>query len=127
MGKTYKDLKKQGQHVFDGPKVKQRKRFAPATKTEKPKMGKGSYNRGNPIDEDEQLPDPPSEIFVDEKNLKKKKGKKTVEHMKESTNLSKFIEAIMTSNHAEAHKQLKDAVNSKIQQRIAREIEKPLF
>lgn len=127
MGKTYKDLKKQGQHVFDGPKVKQRKRFAPATKTEKPKMGKGSYNRGNPIDEDEQLPDPPSEIFVDEKNLKKKKGKKTVEHMKESTNLSKFIEAIMTSNHAEAHKQLKDAVNSKIQQRIAQEIEKPLF
>jgi len=101
MGKTYKNLKKQGQHVFDGPKVKQRKRFAPPTKTEKPKTGKGSYNRGNPIDQDED--------------------------MKESTNFHKFIEAIMTSNHAEAHKQLKDAINSKIQERIAQEIEKPLF
>lgn len=53
-----------------------------------------------------------------------KKGDKIV---KESHNLAKFIEAIMTSNHAEAHKQLKDAINSKIQERIAQEIEKPLF
>jgi hypothetical protein len=47
--------------------------------------------------------------------------------VKESTDLSKFIEAIMTNDHAQAHKQLKDAVNFKIQQRIAQEIDNPLF
>jgi hypothetical protein len=58
----------------------------------------------------------------------KKKGGKTVNNcVKESTDLSKFIEAIMTSNHAQAHKQLKNAINSKIQKRIAREIDNPLF
>ena len=63
-----------------------------------------------------------------EKKGTKKKGGKTVNNcVKESTNLHKFIEAIMTSNHAQAHKQLKDAINSKIQKRIAQEIEKPLF
>jgi hypothetical protein len=178
MGKTYKDLKKQGKHVFDGPEVKQRKNFAPATKTEKPKKGKGSYNRGNAFDEDEESGDdkrtkrikqaesmgykklpqhdavwthkgmkiygvnnlPP---LKDEKNDEdeekacwkgyekkgtKKKGGKTVNNcVKESTDLSKFIEAIMTNDHAQAHKQLKDAVNFKIQQRIAQEIDNPLF
>jgi hypothetical protein len=186
MGKTYKDLKKQGKHVFDGPEVKQRKHFAPGTKTEKPKKGKGSYNRGNAFeDEDEQdLGEvPPNPNYKKEEKLgsvplgggyvkpkpkkkslgkriadkffnrsvsggkkpydedeqtacwdgykkkgTKKKGSKTVNNcVKESTNLSKFIEAIMTSNHAQAHKQLKDAINSKIQERIAQEIEKPLF
>ena len=58
----------------------------------------------------------------------KKKGGKNVNNcVEESTNLHKFIEAIMTSNHAQAHKQLKNAINSKIQKRIAQEIDKPLF
>jgi hypothetical protein len=124
MGKTYKDLKKQGKHVFDGPEVKQRKHFAPGTKTDKPKKGKGSFERNKGVDEDEQT------TCWDgyKKKGTKKKGSKTVNNcVKESTNLSKFIEAIMTSNHAQAHKQLKDAINSKIQERIAQEIEKPLF
>jgi hypothetical protein len=174
MGKTYKDLKKQGKHVFDGPEVKQRKHFAPGTKTDKPKKGKGSYDRGNAFDEDEEsysgqykkgetseakkkaldnirknkknktdikdfedFTKSKKEGEEDEqtacwdgykKKGTKKKGSKTVNNcVKESTNLSKFIEAIMTSNHAQAHKQLKDAINSKIQERIAQEIEKPLF
>jgi hypothetical protein len=209
MGKTYKDLKKQGKHVFDGPNVKQRKHFAPGTKTEKPKKGKGSYDRGNAFDEDEQgytvktvirrskknpsmfvavaggkivgkgnnkkqlmsivsgtipklfrggmpqfidksdpdyqhfsksISDDPYDPGFDEDEEKKacwkgykkkgtkKKGGKTVNNcVKESTNLHKFIEAIMTDNHAEAHKHLKQAINSKIQNRIAQEIEKPLF
>ena len=42
-----------GKATFKGPEVKERKRFAPATKVEKPKKGKGSYNRRN-RDEDEQ-------------------------------------------------------------------------
>lgn len=63
-----------------------------------------------------------------EKKGTKKKGGKTVNNcVKESTDLSKFIEAIMTGNHAQAHKQLKQAVNSKIQKRIAQEIDNPLF
>jgi hypothetical protein len=240
MGKTYKDLKKQGKHVFDGPNVKKRKHFAPATKTEKPKKGKGSYDRGNAFDEDEQgytvktvirrskknpsmfvavaggkivgkgnnkkqlmsivsgtipklfrggmpqfidksdpdyqhfsksISDDPYDPGFEEdeesypgqykkgetseakkrdldairKNRKNKPKSKLgdlkeledtdktplkdrIENaLKESTNLSKFIEAIMTSNHAEAHKQLKQAVNSKIQNRIAQEINNPLF
>jgi hypothetical protein len=125
MGKTYKDLKKQGKHVFDGPKVKQRKHFAPATKTERPKKGKGSYDRGEAFDEDEEKKDCWDGY---EKKGTKKKGGKTVNNcVKESTNLSKFIEAIMTNNHAEAHKHLKQAVNDKIQNRIAQEIDNPLF
>lgn len=40
-----KQIKKTGSATFDGPKVKDRKKFAPATKVEKPKKGKGSYNR----------------------------------------------------------------------------------
>ena len=125
MGKTYKDLKKNGKDVFDGPKVKQRKHFAPGTKAEKPKKGKGSYDRSNAFDEDEQEKDCWKGY---EKKGTKKKGGKTVNNcVKESTTLSKFIEAIMTNDHAEAHKHLKDAVNSKIQKRIAQEIDNPLF
>ena len=63
----------------------------------------------------------------EKQGTKEKDGKNVNNCVKESTNLHKFIEAIMTSNHAEAHKQLKDAINSKIQERIAQEIEKPLF
>jgi len=161
MGKTYKDLKKQGKHVFDGPEVKQRKHFAPATKTEKPKKGKGSYNRGNAFEDEQDLGEvPPNPNYKKEEKLgsvplgggyvkpkpkKKSLGKRIADKFvnrsvsggkkphnenalrRESTNLSKFIEAIMTSNHDQAHKQLKDAINSKIQERIAQEIEKPLF
>jgi hypothetical protein len=40
MGKTYKDLKKQGKHVFDGPNVKQRKHFAPEPKRKSQKKAR---------------------------------------------------------------------------------------
>ena len=86
-----------GKTVFDGPKVKDRKRSAPATKVENPKKGKGSYNRKKP------------------------------EELNESASIIKFIEAIMTEDHAKAHKYLKDTINRKIQEKISQEIEKPLF
>lgn len=158
MSKTYKDLKKQGKHVFDEPTVKQRKHFAPATKTEKPKKGKGSYDRGNAFDEDEESysgqykkgetseakkrdldanrknrkNNPKSKLGdlkeIEDEDTNKIPLKDRIDNaLKESTNLHKFIEAIMTDNHAEAHKHLKQAINSKIQNRIAQEIEKPLF
>lgn len=96
-----------GKAIFDGPEVKQRKHFAPATKPYKPKKGKGSYDRkNNYADESEEI------------------GNKMV---KESNSIIKFIEALITNNHADAHKHLKDVVNVKIQAKIEQEIEKPLF
>lgn len=55
----------------------------------------------------------------------RKKEKKV--DLQESASIIKFIEAIMTKDHAKAHAYLKDTVNQKIQQRISQEIEKPLF
>lgn len=45
MGKISKEVKEKGKATFKGPKAKQRKKFAPSTKVEKPKKGKGSYSR----------------------------------------------------------------------------------
>lgn len=88
--------------------------------TEPEKMG---YKKYNSFEEDEQ-----SCWKGYKKQGTKKKGGKTVNNcVKESTNLCKFIEAIMINNHAEAHKHLKQAINSKIQNRIEREIDNPLF
>lgn len=98
MGKTFKDMKQDGKVTLDGPKVKDRKPFAPGTQKHKAKKGKGSYDRK-----------PPEEIVG------------------ESASIVKFIEAIMTEDHAKAHKYLKDTINKKIQEKISQEIEKPLF
>jgi hypothetical protein len=40
-----KQMKKTGKATIKGPNVKERKKFAPATKVESPKKGKGSYDR----------------------------------------------------------------------------------
>jgi hypothetical protein len=53
--------------------------------------------------------------------------KKLKETLGESASIIKFIEAIMTEDHAKAHKYLKDTINRKIQEKISQEIEKPLF
>lgn len=123
---VYKQMKKNnGKMTFSVPEAKPRRHFAPGTKTEKPAKGKGSYDRKNAFDEDEEK----KACWKGyEKKGTKKKGDKTVNNcVKESVSISKFIEAIMTKNHAQAHKQLKSAVNGKIQKRIAQEIDKPLF
>jgi hypothetical protein len=128
-----KELKKNGKVTFDGPEVKQRKHFAPATKTDKPKKGKGSYNRKKAPEEAEQLPDPPSEIHVPEELFKKKKAKKVKNEVKnkveikEETNISTMIDNIMQKNYADAYKYLKDTISLKIQERISKEIDTPLF
>ena len=55
MGKKIsKDIKDTGKVVFDGPSVKKRKNFAPATKKETPKKGKGSYDR-KVVDESQHI------------------------------------------------------------------------
>jgi len=40
-----KQMQKSGKITMTGPKVKERKKFAPPTKVEKPKKGRGSYER----------------------------------------------------------------------------------
>lgn len=40
-----KKMKKDGKITVKGPEVKERKKFAPASQTHKPKKGKGSYDR----------------------------------------------------------------------------------
>jgi hypothetical protein len=91
-----KKMKKDGKATLEGPKVKERKHFAPPTKKHKDDM---KYDR--------------------------KEGKKV--DLQESASIIKFIEAIMTKDHAEAHAYLKNTINQKIQQQISKEIEKPLF
>ena len=161
-----KQMKKGGgKAAFEGPNVKDRKHFAPATQTHKAKKGKGSYDRKKSFDEDEedestneakkckdearcevygepmkkkrewvnkQLLDDEDEEKACWKGYKKKgmkkKGDKTVNNcVKESNSILNFLEAIMTNDHAEAHKSLKDAINKKLQLRIAAEIDNPLF
>lgn len=127
MGKTYKDLKKQGKEVINLPKKKERKHFAPPTKTEKSKKGKGSYDRKNDdaFDEDEEK----KACWKGyKKQGTKKKGGKTVNNcVKESTLISNFLEAIIEDNHKDAHQHLKGIINDKIANRISQEIENPLF
>lgn len=93
-----KQLKSKGKAEFKGPDVKKREKFAPATKTEKPKKGAGSYDR------------------KDEKNP-----------IKENSDIIKFIECIISKNYASANKYLNNAVELKIQEKIESELTTPLF
>lgn len=152
MGKITKNMKKDGKITFDGPKVKDRIPFAPATQRHKAEKGKGGYVRKKKVDEDEQSIEQSRKYKKGETSEIKKahldalrernKGKKLpppektelrklkpsdFEGLGESTSIIKFIEAIMTEDHANAHEYLKSTINQKIQQRISQEIEKPLF
>ena len=147
MGKTFKDMKQDGKVTLDGPKVKDRKPFAPGTQKHKAEKGKGSYNRKprKPREEDAEFKKgETSEVKkADLKRMREEnKGKKLpppqkmemkgglqkkLKKLKESASIVKFIEAIMTEDHAKAHKYLKDTINKKIQEKISQEIEKPLF
>lgn len=115
-----------GKVAFEGPKVKERKRFAPATKVEKPKKGKGSFARKKAEDEDEEK----SCWKGYQKKGMKKKGDKTVPNcveVKEQTSIASMIDSIMQKNYAQANKYLKDTINNKISNRIEKEIDTPLF
>jgi hypothetical protein len=102
MSKKFRDLKKNGKVTIKAPKVKERKKFAPATKVEKPKKGKGSYAR-------------------------KKNGEMDDAKLTESSEIFKFVECILGENHADAQKHLSNIIDNKLQQLISKEIEKPLF
>ena len=126
---VYKKMKQGGgKATFKGPEVKERKRFAPATKVESPKKGRGSYNRKEKShEEDEQK----SCWKGYKKEGMKKKGDRTVPNcVKENTekrNIINFIDSILVKNYAAANKYIKQAVESKLQSKIENELSTPLF
>lgn len=86
-----------GKAVFDGPKVKERKKSAPASQTHKKKKGKGSYMRA-----------------------KKQK-------IEENNKISDFVDAIIEKRYNDADKYLKDVVEYKLQVKIAELHNTPMF
>ena len=120
-----KQIKKTGKAVIKGPQVKERKKFAPATKIEKSKK---SYDRKKEtFDEDEEKA---CWKGYKKKGTKMKGDKKVNNCVKENTetsNISKFVEAILTKNYARANKHLKQAVETKLAKRIQSELNTPLF
>lgn len=86
-----------GKAVFDGPKVKDRKKSAPPAQVHKKKKGAGSYTR----------------------------NKK--EQIEENNKISLFIDAILEKRYNDADKYLKGVVEDKLQRRIQEELATPLF
>lgn len=91
--KNTKELKTKGKITIKAPKVKDRKKFAPATKVDKSK-----------------------------KDYDRKK-----ETFDESTNIAELVDAVITKNYAKANLHLKQAVESKISEKIQQELNTPLF
>ena len=135
MGKSvYKQVKEDGKASLPESKVKQRKNFAPKTKPFKSKgsgKGKDPAKRNKKVsEEDEQefgeVPlkrDPKPKNKIQQMDNQLKKGKA----IKENSNISKFIECILSKNYSEADKYIKQAVESKLQSKIEKELTKPLF
>lgn len=123
--KISKQLKKNGKATFDGPKVKDRKKFAPKTKVESPKKGKGAKKPKNEtFEEDEEK----SCWKGYKKEGTKMKGDKKVNNcIKENTIIADFVEAIFEKRYADAHKFMNDVIALKIQNKIAQELNTPLF
>ena len=92
-----KQMREKGKVSFDGPEVKERKHFAPPTKTENPKKGKGSYNR------------------------------KKLQNFGESAEIAAFIDCVIENENSKAFDHLKKAVEIKLSNLIEKEMDKPLF
>jgi hypothetical protein len=93
-----KKIKKTGKAEFTVKKPKDRKKTAPPTQVQKSKKGKGSYSR----------------------------KKKDDETLTESTILN-FIDCILEKKYDDASKYLTSILNSKLQARIEKELDTPLF
>ena len=114
-------FKSKGKAEFKGPVVKDRKKFAPATKTESPKKGAGSYNRRNMKDEDEEsysakkakkgkdigkpgknfkkIEDKAEKEYGSKKDGEKVAGAVLSKLRKESMDISKFVECIILNDY----------------------------
>lgn len=153
--KISQEIKKNGKVSFDAPKVKGRKAFAPATKREKAKKGKGSYTRSKVSEEDEELGEVPlkktshkdddlgevplkPDHWGKSKPKKKSLGKRIADKfvnrktsggkpIKENAMIMNMVEAIINKNYSDAHKYLTQAVESKFKKKIDAEIDTPIF
>lgn len=114
-------LKKDGKITMKGPKVKERKKFAPPTQVQKSKK---NYDRKKPIDEDEEEK---SCWKGYKKDGTKKKGGKTVNNCIKENNIVEFIEAVLTKDYAKANSCLKKEVETKLAEKIKGELNTPLF
>jgi len=122
-------MEKTGKATFKGPDVKDRKKFAPATKVESPKKGKGSYDRKNKNEEDEESK---SCWKGYEKRGMKKKGDKKVpncvkESYEESSTIHDFVDLVLSKNYSKADAYLKKIVEHKLAKKIKAELNTPLF
>jgi len=116
MGKSvYKQVKEDGKASLPESKVKQRKNFAPKTK---PFKSKGSGKGTDPKKRDKKVSEE-----EDSEDFTSKNGNT----FKESTDIAKFIDSILAKNYSEADKYIKQAVESKLQSKIEKELTKTLF
>lgn len=118
-------VKKTGKAIFDGPKVKERKNFAPKTKVETSKKGKGAKKpKKETFEEDEEKA---CWKGYKKKGTKMKGDKKVNNCVKENTIIADFVEAVIEKRYADAHQFMNDAIALKIQNKIAQELNTPLF
>lgn len=93
-----KKIKKTGKVEFEKKAPKSRKKTAPPTQVQQSKKGKGSYSR----------------------------KKKDDENLNESSILN-FIDCILEKKYNDANKYLTSILNSKLKERIEKELDTPLF
>lgn len=125
-----KQMKKTGKATIKGPQVKERKKFAPATKVEAPKKGKGSYNRTYEEPEEDNQEKKSCWKGYKKQGMKTKGGRRVNNCVKENVsqdNIVNFIDSILSKNYASANKYIKQAVESKLQTKIEQELSTPLF
>ena len=97
------------------------KQFKPKGKVKaKPKKVKRSYNKISEIGEDEEIK------FGSVKKTKKTKGK-DLSKIRESKDLSEFVESVMLKNYSDAKQQLSKIIDGKISNLIRQHLNTPLF
>ena len=89
---------------------------------------KGQGKRSEPIDHSKlgSVPlkrDPKPKNKIQQMDNQLKKGKA----IKENSDIAKFIDSILAKNYSEADKYIKQAVESKLQSKIEKELTKTLF
>lgn len=123
--KISKEMKKKGKVSFDAPNKKERKNMPPPTQKHKKKKGKGSYDRKKEdVEEDEENP---CWKGYKQYGTKKKNGKEVPNCVKEQQIISRMVDCILEKNYSDAHKYLKEVLDSKTKNRIKEELTKPLF
>jgi hypothetical protein len=124
--KISKEIKDKGKAAFEKTSgVKNRGKMPPPGKAHAKKKGKGSYDRKNAFEEDEEEKD--CWDGYKKKGTKKKGGKTVNNCVKENTEIQAFVEAIINEEPSKAFDHLRKAAEIKLQKRIEAEMDKPIF